>query len=76
MEPVGVECSFEPDGRVRVRRIQSGGQWLPVAQGRQWRDEAGRHVLIMLPDEQIEELILLAGELAWRLAPRRRSSAV
>jgi hypothetical protein len=71
MEQVGVECTFEPDGRVRVRRIQLAGRWLPVAQGRQWVDDAGRHLLVMLPDEQIVELVLLAVDLTWRLAPRR-----
>lgn len=76
MAQVGVECTFESDGRIRVRRIELDGRWLPVAQGRQWSDDMGRHVLVMLPDEQIEELVLHTADLVWRLAPRRRHRPV
>jgi len=72
MERIGVDCRFEADGRVRVRRIQMGGAWQTVAQGRQWQDESGRHVLVMLAGERIEELLLSAGDLTWRLVTRPR----
>jgi hypothetical protein len=76
MTRIRVECIFERDGRVRVRRIEFDGEWRQVAQGRQWSDDMGRHVLVMLPGEQIEELVLLAADLTWRLVPRRNGRPV
>lgn len=76
MSSVGVECSFASSGRVRVRRIALEGTWTPVAQGRQWLDEEGRHVLVMLPDEQIEELVLSTRDLTWRLLTRPKRQVV
>ncbi len=70
-ESIGVECAFRADGRIRVDRIQLDGQWLPVGQGRQWSDENGRHLLIMLPGSQTRELLLQAGALTWILLPGR-----
>jgi hypothetical protein len=64
--PVEVDCRFESDGRVRVRRIRMGKPWLAVEQGRQWADADGRHVLIMLPDGA-RELLLRADTLTWEL---------
>ncbi len=72
MERIGVDCRFEADGRVRVRRVQLDGAWQTVAQGRQWQDESGRHALVMLEGERIEELLLSAGDLTWRLVTRPR----
>lgn len=72
MQQVGVECSFAVDGRVHVRRIEIGGSWQPVEQGRQWQDNAGRHVLILRPGEQVEELLLRAEDQTWWLLPRAR----
>lgn len=76
MTRIGVECTFERDGRVRVRRIELDGEWRSVAQGRQWSDDTGRHVLVMLSGEQIEELVLRAADLTWHLVPRRQGRPV
>lgn len=76
MERIGVDCRFDANGRVRVRRIQLGEEWRSVAQGRQWQDESGRHVLVMLPEERIEELLLSAADLTWRLVTRPRRTVV
>ncbi len=64
--PVEVDCSFDADGRVRVRRIRLGRPWQPVEQGRQWADADGRHVLIMLPDG-VHELLLRPVTLRWEV---------
>lgn len=64
--PVEVDCSFDEEGRVRVRRIRTGRPWQTVEQGRQWADAAGRHVLVMLPGG-VRELVLRADTLAWEL---------
>lgn len=67
MESVGVDCRFGQDGLVQVKQVQVNGRWLPVGQGRQWRDENGRHVLIMLPGNEVRELVLQPGTLRWWL---------
>ena len=51
--------------------ILSSEDWLVVEQGRQWQDEDGRHVLVMRPGGQVEELLLSAQSLRWELVPRR-----
>ena len=67
MQPVGVDCTFSEDGTVQVKKVLLNGRWLSVGQGRQWADENGRHVLIMLPGEPVQELLLQAGALRWAL---------
>ncbi len=66
-----VDYHINPDGRVTIRRIQSGGRWFVVEQGRQWQDEDGRHVLVMFEDGQVDELLLSAASLRWERLPRR-----
>jgi len=67
MKTVGVDCRFAEDGAVQVRKVLWNGRWQSVGQGRQWLDENGRHVLIMLPAEEVRELILQPGTLQWGL---------
>jgi hypothetical protein len=67
MKTVGVDCRFAEDGAVQVRKVQWNGRWQSVGQGRQWLDENGRHVLIMLPGEGVRELVLQSGTLSWGL---------
>lgn len=71
MQQVGVACQFSEDGSVQVKKVQLNGRWQPVGQGRQWVDENGRHVLIMLPGEQVCELILQPATLRWHLLDPR-----
>ncbi len=67
--PVEVDCTFDEEGRVRVRRIRLGRPWQVVQQGRQWADADGRHVLVMLPQQPdgVRELLLRADTLTWEL---------
>ncbi len=67
--PVEVDCTFDEDGRVRLRRIRLGRPWQVVQQGRQWADADGRHVLVMLPQQTdgVRELLLRADTLTWEL---------
>jgi hypothetical protein len=70
MTPISVDCTFSTDGSVRVRRVKLDGRpWQPVGQGRQWVGENGRHVLIMLPNNQVREILLSAERLTWVLLP-------
>lgn len=67
MERIDVDCLFDEEGTVRVRRIAVGGEWKGVEQGRQWLDEAGRHVLIMLDGREVREILLQRDELVWAM---------
>ena len=66
---VTVDCTIGRNGRVWIRRIKLDENWLVVEQGRQWQDEDGRHVLVMRPDGQVEELLLSADTLRWEIVP-------
>jgi hypothetical protein len=70
---IGVDCLFLAGGLVRVRRIEVNGRWQPVGQGRQWQDEEGRHVLVMLPGNVVHELVLRPDTLVWEIKAWRRS---
>lgn len=70
--PVEVDCRFAADGAVRVRRVRWEGRWRPVEQGRQWQDDDGRHVLIMLGQDMVRELCLSPKTLRWELRPLGR----
>lgn len=66
-----VDFQISETGIVQVKRIKQKGQWVRVGQGRQWRDQNGRHVLIMLPTDEVWEIILRPDSLIWEKAPRR-----
>ncbi len=66
---IGVDCQFAADGTLRVRRIQVDGRWQAVGQGRQWVDQLGRHVLIMLAEGEVREILLRPETMTWLLLP-------
>lgn len=68
---IGVFCQFMQNGRIQVQRVQIDDTWIPVGQGRQWRDDNGRHVLIMLPGQIVREIVLRSDTLRWELLPPR-----
>lgn len=69
---IGVDCTFQIDGRILVRRIFLDGEWISVGQGRQWVDEKGRHALIMLQNDQPMEIRLRPDTMTWELLPAGR----
>ena len=73
---ITVDCTIGRNGRVWIRRIKLNDAWLVVEQGRQWQDDAGRHVLVMRPGGQVEELLLSADSLRWELVPRRSGAQI
>lgn len=82
MTPISVECTFAADGRIQVRRMAIDGRWLVVEQGRQWRDQSGRHVLVMVHGGPgghggtVRELILRPETLTWELVNNRTGTHV
>ena len=71
MATIGVDCTFASNGAVQVRRVEMNGSWQSVGQGRQWLDQHGRHVLIMLPTNQVREIVLRPDTMAWEMEPGR-----
>ncbi|MBP7999646.1 MAG: hypothetical protein KA314_00140 [Chloroflexi bacterium] len=69
MKIVGVECQFRTDGQLTIQRVQWQGKWQSVEQGRQWSDHEGRHVLVILPGQSAQELVLGKETLNWVLRP-------
>ena len=65
---IGVDCKFAEDGLVRVYRIYMGGSWLAVEQGRQWVDRQGRHVLILMPGDEVNEICLRSDTMSWQIS--------
>ena len=73
---LSVNCTFGRNGRIWIKRIKLDDAWLVIEQGRQWQDENGRHVLVMRPGGQVEELLLSAKTLRWELVPRPRNRQI
>ena len=71
-ERIGVECMFTENGTVRVKRIKRGGAWIRVGQGRQWQDGNGRHVLVMLPEQEVLEIVQRPDTLIWESEPGQK----
>lgn len=69
MTRLAVDCTFSSDGSVRIRRVKIDKRWQAVSQGRQWLDQNGRHVLIMLDENKVREVILRPDTLAWEMRP-------
>lgn len=74
--PISVDCSFDKDGSVHVRRIAVDDNWLVVDPGRQWVDEHGRHVLIMIPGGRVFEIVLSSDTLNWKITSARIKSNI
>ena len=65
-EPTAVDARFDTDGTVRPRRFIWKGTRLDVSDvGRQWIDEEGRHVLVMVGGRRTFELVLRRDSLIW-----------
>lgn len=76
IEVTAVDCLFEAESQIHVRRIKLQQEWLPVEQGRQWQDEQGHHVLIMTPGTVVQELLLSRQTLQWQIRVRHDSFPV
>jgi hypothetical protein len=66
-----VEATIGRNGRVWIKRVKLNDVWHVVEQGRQWQDEQGRHVLIMVAGDPVQEILLSNTTLRWELRPRR-----
>ena len=68
MEQIEVTAKFEIDGQIKPETFTWLDNTYPVVSiGRRWMDEAGHHVLVMVPDNRILELLLSSADLRWYL---------
>ncbi|MEW5867746.1 MAG: hypothetical protein AB1894_00605 [Chloroflexota bacterium] len=69
MEAVEVTARFDPTGKIFPQRlIWHGRTFDSIDTGRQWVEEDSYHILIMLPGEQVYELVFVPKELTWYLS--------
>ena len=73
METIEVTARFDREGKITPLSFTWRGKKYPVdSTGRSWVDEAGQHVLVMVPGERVYELVFLPAEMHWylkRLSP-------
>jgi hypothetical protein len=68
MDAIDVTAHFSPTGEVTPLRFTwNGADYLVVDTGRSWQDEEGRHVLVMVPGNQVFELVLALPDFRWML---------
>lgn len=68
MQPVEVTARFDDRGQLMpLQVVEAGRAWRVESIGRRWEDDAGRHILVMLPGARTVELIYRSDELRWYL---------
>jgi hypothetical protein len=77
MELVEVTARFDDKGTITPLKFTwQGSQYSVTSTGRAWEDEAGKHVLVMVPGERVFELLFVPASGLWYLkqpySPRQR----
>lgn len=68
MEPVEVVVRFDRQGKVLPQSfIWRQQEYMVTSMGRRWQDDQGQHILVMTPDERVNELVYVPGEMRWYL---------
>lgn len=77
LEPIEVSARFSTDGEIIPICFNWQGLEYPVVStGRRWQDAKGRHMLVMVPDNEVLELVFISDKMLWYLnLPRNYSSA-
>lgn len=71
MDNVEVTTRYDRDGKVIPLQVSWQGQVHGIESvGRQWVDEQGQHILIMLADGRVVELLFDRLTDKWYLIPR------
>jgi hypothetical protein len=70
MEPIEITVRFDLQGNpAPLNFTWQGKAYLVESTGRQWRDDLGQHVLVMIPGGRVFELIYVLAEGRWFLKP-------
>jgi hypothetical protein len=68
MEAVEVLARFDPQGNIIPVNFTWNARTYPIeSTGRKWRDQHGRHILVMVPGERVFELLFNPQEERWFL---------
>ncbi len=66
MEAVEVTARFDPQGEITPLSFIMNQKTMPVTGiGRRWADPQGMHILVMVPGEQIYELLFANAQTCW-----------
>jgi hypothetical protein len=66
MEPIEVTARFSEDGTITPQHFSwNGGRYHVESAGRQWNDDDGQHMLVMVAGGQIYELIFNGSQGRW-----------
>lgn len=66
MQPVEVTARWLEDGSVIPTHFQIKHQaYIVESVGRSWLDEAGLHILVMVPGRRVYELVFQPDSLRW-----------
>lgn len=68
MDLVEVTARFGIDGSITPYSFSwKGSNYSVVSVGRNWRDDFGKHILVMVAGDRVFELIFNPGEFVWYL---------
>lgn len=68
MESIEVTARFDLQGKIVPLSFVLQGRTYPVeSTGRRWQDEEGHHILVMVPGDQVFELLYAPQEARWYL---------
>jgi hypothetical protein len=68
MEKINVTATFDTQGNIIPLSVQRYGQTLPViSTGRDWIDEEGHHILVMVRENVVTHLLFVSGDGLWYL---------
>ena len=69
-EPVKVQARWKHEGRFEPSQFFWRGKMYKIeSTGRDWEDEEGLHILCMLPNKQVFELIFQLNPAGWFIRP-------
>jgi hypothetical protein len=68
MIPINVSARFRMDGEIIPENFDwQGGTFPVVSTGRHWIDGKNYHILVMVPGDDVFELVFVPGEMQWYL---------
>ncbi len=77
MEPIEITAHFNEEGTITPLHFTwKGGHYRVESTGRHWSDETGQHMLVMVTNGQIYELIFKGSESRWYINPVRPGKTV
>lgn len=75
MELIEVTARFDSEGKIWPLHFTWQGRSYPVqSTGRRWEDNEGTHILVMVPGDQVFELVFIPAMGRWylgRFGPHR-----